>query len=412
MPKAKITTRTVTGLAPGQTVTDAAIRGFQARRLPSGNVRFTFRYSLPGSPQREIRLGLHGEITADQARDLASDYAHKVRQGHDPVAEQKVAAARSENTVNAVLDNYVKRDVKVRGLKSETAIVSMFDRFVRPRLGACSIYDLKKSDIIAMLEAIEDTGKRFAANACWRVFRAALNWHANRDDDFHVPRIKARVKQSESVRDRILTDEEIRDVWQALDRLELGHGVPVAYPRFIRSLLLTGQRRSSVAQMHTDEIAGDEWLIPAAKMKSGKPQLVHITAALRDQLGTGRGYVFSRDGGATGIGGFVECKTALDAKVDERRLADGRKPIKERWVLHDLRRTARSIMSRCATPDVAERVLGHAIPGIRGVYDHYDYAAEKRAALEGLARHINGVVNPSPGKVVALPRPARRQAGR
>ena len=152
--------------------------------------------------------------------------------------------------------------------------------------------------------------------------------------------------------------------------------------------------------MHTDEIAGDEWLIPAAKMKSGKPQLVHITAALRDQIGTGRGYVFSRDGGATGIGGFDECKVALDAKVDELRKADGRKPIKERWVLHDLRRTARSIMSRCATPDVAERVLGHAIPGIRGVYDHYDYAAEKRAALEGLARHINGVVNPSPGKVV------------
>ena len=164
--------------------------------------------------------------------------------------------------------------------------------------------------------------------------------------------------------------------------------------------------------MHTDEIAGDEWLIPAAKMKSGKPQLVHITAALREQIGIGRGYVFSRDGGETGIGGFDECKVALDAKVDELRKADGRKPIKERWVLHDLRRTARSIMSRCATPDVAERVLGHAIPGIRGVYDHYDYAAEKRRALEGLAVHIAGVVNPSPGKVVALPRPARRRRGR
>ena len=276
----------------------------------------------------------------------------------------------------------------------------MFDRYVRPTLGALPVNDLKKSDVIAMLDKIEDGGKRFAPDACWRVFRAALNWHANRDDDFHVPRIKARVKQSESVRDRILTDEEIRDVWCALDRLELGHGVPLAYPRFIRTLLLTGQRRSSVAQMHTDEITGDEWLIPAAKMKSGKPQLVHITAALRDQLGIGRGYVFSRDGGATGIGGFVECKTALDAKVDERRKADGRKPIKERWVLHDLRRTARSIMSRCATPDVAERVLGHAIPGIRGVYDHYDYAAEKRRALEGLAGHIAGVVNPSVGKVV------------
>ena len=118
MPKAKITKRTVDGLAAGQTITDDAVRGFQARRLPSGNIRFTFRYSLPGSPQKEIKIGLHGELTADQARDLASDYAYKVRQGRDPVAELATATVRSGNTVGAVLDSYLERDVKARGLKS------------------------------------------------------------------------------------------------------------------------------------------------------------------------------------------------------------------------------------------------------------------------------------------------------
>ena len=130
--KAEITKREVDRLVPGQGITDNRVPGFQARCLPSGTVQFSYRFKLPGKPQKAIPIGLHGELTVDQARKLALDHAYARRHGRDPAAERKVATARSENTVNAVLDNYLKRDVRVRGLKSETAIVSMFDRYVRP----------------------------------------------------------------------------------------------------------------------------------------------------------------------------------------------------------------------------------------------------------------------------------------
>ena len=74
------------------------------------------------------------------------------------------------------------------------------------------------------------------------------------------------------------------------------------------------------------------------------------------------------------------------------------------WTLHDLRRTARSLMSRAGVPaDTAERVLGHVIPGVRSVYDRHSYAAEKREALEKLAALVERIVTPTE-KVVRLER--------
>jgi integrase len=77
-----------------------------------------------------------------------------------------------------------------------------------------------------------------------------------------------------------------------------------------------------------------------------------------------------------------------------------------RWTLHDLRRTARTLMGDAGVrPDIAERVLGHAIPGVGGVYDRSEYLTQKSEALEMLARHIDSIVRPTTDNVVALHRP-------
>lgn len=64
------------------------------------------------------------------------------------------------------------------------------------------------------------------------------------------------------------------------------------------------------------------------------------------------------------------------------------------WTLHDLRRTAKTLMARAGIrPDISERVLGHVIRGVEGTYDRYSYADEKREALEKLAAIIERIVN-------------------
>src|SRR5262249_15643727 len=104
-------------------------------------------------------------------------------------------------------------------------------------------------------------------------------------------------------------------------------------------------------------------------------------------------YVFSTDG-RTSINGFSKSKAQLDQASG---VSD--------WVLRDLRRTARSLLSRAGVnADVAERCLGHVIGGIRGVYDRHSWYEEKKLAYEKLAMVIEGIVNPKPN-VIPLSQP-------
>ena len=134
------------------------------------------------------------------------------------------------------------------------------------------------------------------------------------------------------------------------------------------------------------EINEDVWTIPASRYKTGRDHVVPLSAAAQaiivSQSASGPRVFPGRHGAA---------------------LSTGRNAGLAPWTVHDLRRTSRSLMSRAEVrPDIAERVLGHAIPGIRGVYDRHEFIGEKRDALERLAALIDRIVNPPPGVVIPL----------
>ena len=86
------------------------------------------------------------------------------------------------------------------------------------------------------------------------------------------------------------------------------------------------------------------------------------------------------------VSGFSKMKRAFDRKV---QIAP--------WTFHDLRRTAKSLMQRAGVrPHICERVLGHAIAGVEGVYDRHQYKDEKADALKRLAQQITDIVIPPP----------------
>jgi integrase len=220
-----------------------------------------------------------------------------------------------------------------------------------------------------------------------------MNWHASRSDDFRSPIVPgmARTKPSERARDRTLTDEEIRLLW------------PTA-PPFVRFLLLTAVRRNEAAGMRHDEIVGNLWTIPAARMKGKAEHVVPLSAAALSCIGMGpilsegqepaidrvpmaadgrAAFVF---GGSRPLGGLSQIKRRLDEAV----------PIPP-WRLHDLRRTARSLMSRAGVnKDIGERCLAHAIGGVSGVYDRHAYFEEKKAAFDALAKLVAEIVGAKP----------------
>jgi integrase len=215
-----------------------------------------------------------------------------------------------------------------------------------------------------------------------------------------------RVKPRERARKRVLSDDEIRDVWGALRTAD----VPACYPPFVRSLLLCATRRNESARMHSAEIAGDVWTIPGERYKTKLDHVVPLTpqglALIGDKPDGCRAnawFIFSTTGGAKPFSGYSKAKRELDREIAALRETEGRE-LMPRWTLHDLRRTARSLMSRAKVPtDHAERVLGHVIGGVRETYDRYEYLKEKHDALLSLAELIDRILNPPADNVVAMP---------
>jgi integrase len=188
----------------------------------------------------------------------------------------------------------------------------------------------------------------------------------------------------------VLTDAELRALWTTTSAMA------GPFPAFIKFLLLTAARRVEASAIQRSEISADHvWTLPASRNKTKKElprPLSKAAQALLQQLPeiAGSDFVFTIDGRRP-INGIARCKRALDQASGVHD-----------WRLHDLRRTARSLMSRAnVNHDIAERCLGHVLPRIRGVYDQHDYVPQMRLAFEALAALIETIVNPQPN-VVAL----------
>ena len=169
-----------------------------------------------------------------------------------------------------------------------------------------------------------------------------------------------------------------------------------AFGALVQLLLLTGQRREKVAAMRWDDVVDGVWTIPAEDREKGNgDELVLPRVALEIIQERPRfadnAYVFAGRGGVYHRG-YSKAKVLFDAKVKIPA-----------WRLHDLRRTARSLMARAGvSSEVAERVLGHAIKGVEGTYNRHSYRDEKAEALRRLAALIGTILQPAAGKVVRL----------
>ncbi len=405
---AKITKRSVDALKSG-VLADTEIKGFVVRRLDSGAASYGYRYrDRKTGKQRWLALGIHGHaFTADQARTLAKKRAGEVADSRDPVAEieesraaAKLAKVAETNTVDAILDKFEARHVK--SLRSGDQVTRAFKVYVRPRIGSKSIYELKRRDVVGMLDAIEDEHGPVMADRVLAHVRKAFNWWMIQDEDFKSPIVRgmARTKPKERSRKRTLTDDEIRDVWAALDKVE----APACYPAYVRTLLLTMTRRNEASDMHSSEIDGDLWVIPAERYKNKQDHVVPLPASVLKLLPKGRGFVFSTTDGKKAFSGFSKSKAELDRLIAKARKAAG-KPAMPRWTLHDLRRTGRTLMSRAGVPDDhAERAMGHVIAGVRGTYDRHEFLDEKRKAFEALAQLVAMILDPPADNVVRMER--------
>jgi integrase len=362
---------------------DETLPSFGLMVTSGGHRSYVAQYRASGTSRR-FTIGSAAKLALDQARRKAKTILGQVADGSDPVADKRKAAEGDKNSLKAVCERYLHREgPKLRTTDNRRATL---ERLVYGKLGARQIDEIKRVDVVHLLDEIEEFRGPWMADQTLAILRKIFNWHAIRSNDFRSPIVRgmARTRPEAKERSRVLSDDELRAIWKTAE----GYDGP--WGKFIRFLLLTAARRTEAAAMTWSELSGDEWTIPAVRYKTNTEVTLPLSSGATKILVEipriqGCDFVFSsaRQGP---LRGFSVAKMRFD-------IACGVKD----WRLHDLRRTARSLMSRAGVnPDVAERCLGHAIRGVRGTYDRHRYIEEMRVAFEKLSALIETIVRPQP----------------
>ena len=367
-------------------IPDGLLPGLYLVVQPTGAKSWAVRFRANGRTAK-VTLGRFPAIELVKARELARDQLEAVAKGRDPAAEKRVAKGTDQaialpTTVGGLCDLYIERHLKRNVRRWENA-KGEIDNHIRPRLGNLALTALTRSHVREMTREIVETYP-VAANRALARMRAVLNWAVA--EDLVEANMAAGIKRPtrEAPVDRILSDAELRAVWDASDGLK--------YParEFARLLILSGQRRDDVRLMHWGEIELETraWVIPAERYKSRRSHLVPLPDAMVEILKAlpfkyKGGYVLSLDGGRRAYSNVQRSKAALDKAAQVTG-----------WTWHDLRRTTRTGLSRLGIrEDIAARVIGHAVGGQLGAtYNIYGFAEEKRRALEAWVQHVAGLV--------------------
>jgi integrase len=347
------------------------------------------------------KLGRYPVLNLKQARAKAQQFL---------VDPQKALAQADTGSFKEVAENFLKRHVEANKLRWQPEVERCLNKYVYPHWQHRPFQEIRRRDLTDLLDLVEDQHGKRQADVVLAIVRKLMNWFATRNDDYVSPVVRGMRRSNGGARKRILDDVEIRALWNACN--ELG-----TFGAVVKTLLLTGQRTAKVCTMQWDHIVDGEWRIASEAREKNHagtlklpPAMIAIIAAQPHIDGNPHVFAGSARGRRTGtntappaFNSSSVAKIALDAKL----------PKLPHWTLHDLRRTARSLMSRARVrPDIAERVLGHAIHGVEGVYDRHSYSAEKAQALAQLARLIESIVNPPEGaNVVALAKRRTRRRG-
>lgn len=405
---------------------DGTISGLLLRVGPRGRPTWTLRYTvkgrggvtergkkLAGRKFYRITLGEYPAISLLKARAQAATMLTDADNGIDPIERLEKTATVRRGTIAELSEAFLEHHCRGRLQSAGKAEWIMRD-YVVPKFGDYAPKQVTRRDIIGLLDDLKKRATMTATLDTRKWLSVFFNWALEREHvDFNpVSGIRSPVKSKP--RERVLSLEEARAVWKA------AQAEPYPSGSLICLLMLTGARLREIgnSQLGWLDRANACLDVPAEAYKTREPTIIplipeavkiveHIPKPPRGP------YLISSNGGKRPV--WTATPEAL-ARIREGAEAHlGRKI--EHWTIHDLRRTAATHMARLGVDEiVVERVLGHRIGGVKGVYNRYRYIEEKRAALELWAGELlraptaSDVGKRQPRKAPAGARPQPRPA--
>jgi integrase len=345
-----------------------------------------------------MTFGTYPAISVAEAYKLHSNSIIELEKGNDPGAALVADRQGSRNavTVKDFVGEYIETWAKPRK-RSWREDERMLTKDVTPALGKYHMRDIERRQIIKLLDRVAERAP-IAANRTYAVIRRMFRFAVERDVITTSPCINIRTPSAEHQRNRILSADEIKILWENLDDAPMEKATRIA----IRLLLVTAQRRGEMASARWADIDLEKgwWTIPATASKNYLPHRVPLTRLACELLQQAKAiapkseYVFpspTRD--------FHIKPDAINRAINRNRKEIGI----DHFTPHDLRRTAASQMTSAGVSRLTvSKVLNHAESGITAVYDRHSYDQEKLQALDRWANAIERILETSDEKVVKI----------
>lgn len=362
---------------------DRALPDFGVRVSESGRCSYFVRYRTHRGERRWKTLGTHPILPLADARKLARATLVEVAKGRDPVLEER--ARREAETVEDFAEVYLDRYAKV-AKRSWKEDYRQLKRDVLPIIGRLPIGEVRRQDLIGIIDRVADRGAGVQANRTAALLSKFFAFARDRGLIELSPAQALPRAVQEVARGRVLGADEVRKVWGALEPER--PGVASA----LRLVLLTAQRPGEVLAMRHTDIDGMWWTLGASGTKSGRTHRVPISPIALEVLQVALSssedyqpavYVFP----SPRASGPVRWLSHASARV-RRRIPDV-----PHWTPHDLRRTAATHMAQLgASRFIIGRILNHADRSVTSVYERYDYDAEKAEALSAWGERVGEIL--------------------
>ena len=382
----------------GQTfLWDSKVAGFGVRILPSGSRTFWFQYRPRGrGSSRMVRIGTFPAISVADARKVARRFVGEVAGGGDPAAELHAERMRDKATLRALLaeGGSYQRELERRHLVNIKPALSSLRRGLH-RLMSTEVTRLTRRDLVNAIDAVEHAGRPGAADDLRKYARVFLEWSVSRG--FLTANPLAGLRRPAHTRaerlkagangGRALSDDEIRKVWQAAASLG-------TFGSLVRLALLTGLRRGELAQLERKrDFLADRIIVQPEHAKTGAKHEVPLTELMRTVIAGAPVTTSKLLFPAIRTGSRITGWSKGVAKLQRASGVDFR--------LHDLRRTARTLMSRLGVAeDIAELAIGHVRADLIARYNKDEAWEGRRDAFERVSDHVAALIGARAGAAV------------
>ena len=236
-------------------VSDPVQGGLVVRVPPSGPIQFA-AVAWRGGKQTWKSVGTTATVSLAEARALARDAIRKI-QGGLPLTTAPL------HSVSAIADRWLRLKVESDGYRTAGERRRIVERYINPHIGSTVFVDLRRSSIADWLDLLAEEHGKAQADQALNVLSAVTRWYEKRDDTYRSPIVAGMRRSSPTQRERVLGDDEIRAIWRLADkRGSLG--------AFLKTALLTGQRRGKLLAMRWDDIGADgTWHVPRQAREKG-----------------------------------------------------------------------------------------------------------------------------------------------